>query len=110
LEVQVAQPDAPAVSADSAAAAAASAGAQAALARSVSDGPTPGKLVAKGIDGPEQRAPLQYSAPSVDGDGGVITRGDGGKKAGARPAAAAGGDGTANREARRKAAKQQRKR
>jgi preprotein translocase subunit SecA len=108
LEVQVAQPDAPAVTADSAVAAAASAGAQAALPRSVSDGPTPGRLVAKGIDGPEQRAPLQYSAPSVDGDGGVVTRGDaGGKNAGARPAAA---DGDANREARRKAAKQQRKR
>ncbi|WP_421740958.1 preprotein translocase subunit SecA [Cellulomonas sp.] len=110
LEVQVAAPDAPAVTADSAVAAAASAGAQAAATRSVSDGPTPGKLVAKGIDGPE-RTPLQYTAPSVDGDGGVITRGDtGGKNAGARPAAAAAEDGAANREARRKAAKQQRKR
>ena len=108
LEVQVAQPDAPAVTADSAVAAAASPGAQAALTRSVSDGPTPGRLVAKGIDGPEQRAPLQYSAPSVDGDGGVVTRGDaGGNSAGSRPAAA---DGDVNREARRKAAKQQRKR
>ncbi|WP_315097589.1 preprotein translocase subunit SecA [uncultured Cellulomonas sp.] len=111
LEVQVAQPDAPAVTADSAVAAAASAGAQAAQQRSVADGPTPGRLVAKGIDGPEQRAPLQYSAPSVDGDGGVITRADaGGKKAGARPAAASADDGASNREARRKAAKQQRKR
>jgi preprotein translocase subunit SecA len=111
LEVQVAEPEAPAVTADSAVAAAASAGAQAAIQRSVSDGPTPGKLVAKGIDGPAERAPLQYSAPSVDGDGGVVTRGDaGGKNAGARPAAATGDDGTANREARRKAAKQQRKR
>src|SRR6478609_3653338 len=110
LEVQVAEPEAPPVTADSAVQAAASAGAQAALARSVSDGPTPGKLVAKGIDGPTERAPLQYSAPSVDGDGGVITRADaGGKSAGARPAVAAGDDGTANREARRKAAKQQRK-
>ncbi|KRD44661.1 preprotein translocase subunit SecA [Cellulomonas sp. Root930] len=110
LEVQVAAPDAPAVTADSAVAAAASAGAQAAAARSVSDGPTPGKLVAKGIDGPE-RTPLQYTAPSVDGDGGVITRGDsGGKNAGTRPAAASAEDGAANREARRKAAKQQRKR
>ena len=51
------------MTADSAVAAAASAGAQAALPRSVSDGPTPGKLVAKGIDGPEQRAPLQYIGP-----------------------------------------------
>ncbi|KQY47530.1 preprotein translocase subunit SecA [Cellulomonas sp. Root137] len=110
LEVQVAAPDAPAVTADSAVAAAASAGAQAAAARSVSDGPTPGKLVAKGIDGPE-RTPLQYTAPSVDGDGGVITRGDsGGKSAGTRPAAASAEEGAANREARRKAAKQQRKR
>ncbi|KQS99811.1 preprotein translocase subunit SecA [Cellulomonas sp. Leaf395] len=108
LEVQVAAPEAPAVTADSAVAAAASAGAQATLPRSVSDGPTPGTLVAKGIDGPERRAPLQYSAPSVDGDGGVVTRGDaGGKSAGTRPVAS---DGDTNREARRKAAKQQRKR
>ncbi len=111
LEVQVAQPDAPAVTADSAVAAAASAGAQAAQARSVTDGPAPGTLVAKGIDGPEQRAPLQYSAPSVDGDAPVVTRREaGGKDAGSPPAPAAGQDGSANREARRKAAKQQRKR
>ncbi|MBX9247171.1 SEC-C domain-containing protein, partial [Actinotalea ferrariae] len=25
-------------------------------------------LIAKGLDGPERRVPLQYSAPSVDGD------------------------------------------
>ena len=96
------------MTADSAVAAAASAGAQAALPRSVSDGPTPGKLVAKGIDGPEQRAPLQYSAPSVDGDGGG---GDARRRRWQErrhPPAAA--DGEANREARRKAAKQQRKR
>jgi preprotein translocase subunit SecA len=111
LEVQVAQPDAPAVTADSAVTAATSAGAQAALPRSVSDAPASGILVAKGIDGPEQRAPLQYTAPSADGDGAVVTRGDaGGRKSGARPAAASTEDGTTNREARRKAAKQQRKR
>jgi preprotein translocase subunit SecA len=28
-------------------------------------------LVAKGLDGPERRVPLQYSAPSVDGEAGV---------------------------------------
>jgi preprotein translocase subunit SecA len=80
------------------------------VARSVSDGPTAGRLVAKGIDGPEQRTPLQYSAPSVDGDGGVITRGDAGSRSGGARPAAAGDDGATNREARRKAAKQQRKR
>ncbi|WP_449385541.1 preprotein translocase subunit SecA [Cellulomonas soli] len=105
LEVKVAEPEpeaeTPAVTADSAAQAAAGAGASAARPRSVSDGPVPGRLVAKGIDGPEQRTPLQYSAPSEDG--GVETRGAEGA---ARPAA----DGDGNREARRKAAKQQRKR
>lgn len=106
LEVKVAEPEqaedaAPAVTADSAAQAAAGAGAAAARPRSVSDGPLPGRLVAKGIDGPEQRAPLQYSAPTEDG--GVETRrGDGAPAAG--PA-----DGEAgNREARRKAAKRKR--
>ncbi|GAA3801868.1 preprotein translocase subunit SecA [Cellulomonas soli] len=110
LEVKVAEPETteetPAVTAESAAQAAAGAAAAAARPRSVSDGPVPGRLVAKGIDGPEQRAPLQYSAPNEDG--GVETRrGDGA----ARPAASpADGDASSNREARRKAAKQQRKR
>jgi preprotein translocase subunit SecA len=80
-------------------------------------------LVAKGIDGPERQVPLQYSAPSVDGDSSTtVTRG---RRAagpatstptGASGAAGADADGTGagedagNREARRKAAKQQRRR
>ncbi len=105
LEVKVAEPgteSAPAV------------GAQAAV-----NGP---KLVAKGIDGPERETPLQYSAPSVDGDAGTTVTGGGRRAAGgpaARAAAAdsapsaaadAAGDDAGNREARRKAAKQQRRR
>nr|WP_246260318.1 preprotein translocase subunit SecA [Cellulomonas taurus] len=108
LEVKVAEPGtegaegAPAV------------GAQAAV-----NGP---KLVAKGIDGPERETPLQYSAPSVDGDAGTTVTGGGRRAAGgpaARAAAAdsapgtgaeASGDDSGNREARRKAAKQQRRR
>jgi preprotein translocase subunit SecA len=37
-------------------------------------------LVAKGLDGPERRVPLQYTAPSVDGEAGrvVTTTGTGG--------------------------------
>ncbi|MBC7291595.1 MAG: preprotein translocase subunit SecA [Actinotalea sp.] len=31
-------------------------------------------IVAKGLDGPERKVPLQYSAPSVDGDAGVVRR------------------------------------
>jgi preprotein translocase subunit SecA len=80
--------DAPVVSAESAAATAGS-------------GP---RLVAKGIDGPQERVPLQYSAPSVDGDAGVVTT------------AAASEDGAApadqaqagNRQDRRRAAKRKR--
>ena len=80
--------DAPAVTADSAAATA-------------GGGP---RIVAKGIDGPERRVPLQYSAPSVDGDATVDAPAADGEPA-APPAAEAG-----NREARRRAAKQQKKR
>jgi len=89
LEVQVEEQ--PAVSAESAAAAATGAGSAAA-----------NRLVAKGIDGPTERAPLQYSAPSADGDGAVVTRGADG-------AAAPAADGD-NREARRRAAKQAKRR
>jgi len=89
LEVQVEEQ--PAVSAESAAVAATGAGAAAA-----------NRLVAKGIDGPSERAPLQYSAPSADGDGAVVTRGEDG-------AAAPAADGD-NREARRRAAKQAKRR
>ncbi|MBU4335839.1 MAG: preprotein translocase subunit SecA, partial [Actinobacteria bacterium] len=108
LEVQVAAPEAPAVpegeqvpAVDAAAAAATAASAP--------------RLVAKGIDGPERQAPLHYSAP--DEDGGVELRGEpaGGVAAGSRPTAQARtGDpdaaGSANREARRRAAKQGKKR
>jgi len=80
--------------------------------------PAAPRLVAKGLDGPERRVPLHYSAPSEDG-GGAVVDDDGARPAatgakaasagrsGAAPAAAAGG---ANREARRKAAKQTKKR
>ncbi|QTE30286.1 preprotein translocase subunit SecA [Pengzhenrongella sicca] len=69
-----------------------------------------GTLVAKGLDGPDRSAPLQYSAPSVDGDAGGavrVTANDGaaGDQADAGTAAAA----AANREARRKAERQARK-
>jgi len=33
-------------------------------------------LIAKGLDGPERRVPLQYSAPSVDGDATPVVRAD----------------------------------
>ena len=96
LQVQVqtedadeAPADAPAVTADSAAAAA-------------GGGP---RLVAKGIDGPERRVPLQYSAPSVDGDSsGVASAAPADDEPAAAPVQAG------NREARRRAAKQQKKR
>jgi len=80
--------------------------------------PVAPRLVAKGLDGPDRRVPLHYSAPSEDG-GGAVVDDDGARPAaagakaapagrsGAAPAAAAGG---ANREARRKAAKQTKKR
>ncbi|MBO0899896.1 preprotein translocase subunit SecA [Cellulomonas sp. zg-ZUI222] len=113
LEVQVTQPtDGPVVSADSAASAAASAGASATADRPVVDGPAadgepaPGGLVAKGLDGPAERTPLQYTAPSADGDGATVTRADGGS-GGARPAETASGG--ANRADRRKQAKQRRR-
>ncbi|WP_448059577.1 preprotein translocase subunit SecA [Cellulomonas hominis] len=72
--------------------------------------PARGTIVAKGIDGPERRVPLQYSAPSVDGDNTVATKAEpaDGAAPGAPAAGAAGG--TANREARRKATKQQQRR
>jgi preprotein translocase subunit SecA len=106
LEVQVEEaPSAPAITLDSIAAAQETPGASAGETR-----PAP-KLVAKGIDGPGEQAPLQYSAPSVDGDGGVVTRGSAsGKNGGAPASSGASADGATNREERRKAAKQQRKR
>ncbi|MCL2466261.1 MAG: preprotein translocase subunit SecA [Micrococcales bacterium] len=76
------------------------------------------RLVAKGLDGPEKQMPLQYSAPSEDGH--VETRSDQGRvrsprvSADAADPAASGGPGGAapggaNREARRRAAKQARR-
>ncbi|PFG37635.1 protein translocase subunit secA [Flavimobilis soli] len=53
------------------------------------------KLVAKGLDGPERRVPLQYSAPSVDGDSAVAQE--------------AGGAVSGNREERRRAAREAKK-
>jgi preprotein translocase subunit SecA len=84
---------APAVTAQSAAAAAAGAGA------ALSAAPAAPRLVAKGIDGPERRAPLQYSAPSIDGDAGA------GAASSIQDDAPDGDGGTTNREARRNAAK-----
>ncbi|GEA88622.1 preprotein translocase subunit SecA [Cellulomonas cellasea] len=104
LEVKVAGADgegasgAPDVSAQSAAQAAAAAGG--ALPGAAPAAPAAPKLVAKGIDGPERRAPLQYSAPSIDGDAGAA--GGASEGDGARGGAAAA---PTNREERRKAAK-----
>ncbi|ADG75215.1 preprotein translocase, SecA subunit [Cellulomonas flavigena DSM 20109] len=106
LEVQVAEPtdapaDAPVVDADSAAQAAATAGAGAA------DRPASGGLLAKGLDGPAQETPLQYSAPSVDGDGATVTRSEG--SGGAARAASPAAGGGSNRADRRKQAKQRKR-
>jgi len=103
LEVKVAEPAADAAGEQAAPAAEAGDGAPAEEAAPV--------LVAKGIDGPERRAPLQYSAPSVDGDASPqVTRGGRGGAPAADEAPAAADDAAGNREARRKAAKQQRRR
>ena len=71
--------------------------------------PAAPRVVAKGLDGPVQRVPLTYSAPSTDGDSGVASRSDSGGRRAATAAApsrsGAPADGR-NREARRKAAKQ----
>ncbi len=88
LEVKVAEPEAEpttpvTLTAESAAGAALAAPAGLAPAAAAPDGPaapatrprkaTP-SLIAKGLDGPERRVPLQYSAPSVDGDVGPVVR------------------------------------
>jgi preprotein translocase subunit SecA len=122
LEVKVADP------AEGAAAQATGDGVPAAAPTGVSSAGAPAGgaapvLVAKGIDGPERRVPLQYSAPSVDGDAPSVTRtgrrasGPAVAPAGASASANAPADGApaaddaaGNREARRKAAKQQRRR
>ncbi|MCL2455329.1 MAG: preprotein translocase subunit SecA [Micrococcales bacterium] len=70
------------------------------------------RLVAKGLDGPEKQLKLQYSAPNEDGDPEVLGAPGGAprlsKAAAARRPADAAASG-ANREARRRAAKQARK-
>ncbi|WP_155855511.1 SEC-C metal-binding domain-containing protein, partial [Actinotalea ferrariae] len=43
-------------------------------ARPVRAAPAAPVILAKGLDGPDRRVPLQYSAPSVDGDAGVVRR------------------------------------
>ena len=63
-----------------------------------------GRLVAKGIDGPETSVPLQYSAPSEDGNA-VETRPAGDSTG---DAATTGGQG-GNRQERRRASKSQHK-
>jgi len=78
--------------------------------------PAAPRVVAKGLDGPAQRVPLVYSAPSADGDGTAATSGDssGRRQAQVAPAKSTGGvpaaSGGLNREARRKAERQAKKR
>lgn len=124
LEVKVAEPGQAAGAEGAAAPAGREAGIAGAVGAAAAVGAPP-VLVAKGIDGPDRQVPLQYSAPSVDGDSSTtVSRGR--RAAGpatSAPAGAAPSDGTAgaegatgagddagNREARRKAAKQQRRR
>ncbi len=115
LEVKVAEPPAgPAITAASAAQAATGAGAAAAGPRpgagaDASPVPAEGTLVAKGLEGPDRSAPLQYTAPSVDGDAGVRTVVSGGAGATGGSPGSAAGDGATSREARRKAERQARK-
>ena len=61
-----------------------------------------GTLVAKGLEGPDRSAPLQYSAPTVDGDAQIARTATG-------PKGAAGAAADVNREERRKAERQARK-
>jgi preprotein translocase subunit SecA len=118
LEVKVDPPaeQGPTITAASAAQAATSAGAAAAGPRASADGdadtlPAPGgTLIAKGLDGPDRSAPLQYTAPTVDGDAGAevkLVAADG-RTTGPR-ASGDGAAGAGNREDRRKAERQGRK-
>ncbi len=91
LEVKVAEPEgeaapaAPALTVESAAGAALAAPAALAPKAAAPDAPpapaqptrsaTP-SLIAKGLDGPQRRVPLSYSAPSVDGDAAPVVRAD----------------------------------
>ncbi|KQT95906.1 MULTISPECIES: preprotein translocase subunit SecA [Sanguibacter] len=104
LEVKV--ETAPAVTAAGAAAAAGTAAAQAlgaagaVVAQPDEDG-TEKVLVAKGLDGPDRKVPLSYTAPSEDGVGAVVT-GEGGAT---RTVSTDDEDGSGNREERRRAKK-----
>ncbi len=104
LEVKV--ETAPAVTAAGAAAAAGTAAAQAlgaagaVVAQPDEDG-TEKVLVAKGLDGPDRKVPLSYTAPSEDGVGAVVT-GEGGAS---RPVSTDDEDASGNREERRRAKK-----
>jgi preprotein translocase subunit SecA len=100
LEVQVAEPSEPAPE----------------EAAAVQEAAPAARVVAQGLEGPTERAPLSYSAPSSDGDGAVVTS-NGARRAPSAGAAArsdaavaAPTGGGANREERRKAAKQAKKR
>ena len=66
-----------------------------------------GRLVAKGIDGPEKTVPLQYSAPSEDGST-VETRSAGDSDGDGAAPGSQGGQG-GNRQERRRASKAQHK-
>jgi len=66
-----------------------------------------GTVVAKGLDGPDRSAPLQYSAPTVDGDAQIARAATGPQ--GAVPAAGGAAAADVNREERRKAERQARK-
>lgn len=81
LEVKVAEPAAEAAEAGASApdSVAAASGEQApapAAAAAAPAQPTP-VLIAKGLDGPERRVPLSYSAPSVDGDAAPVVSSEG---------------------------------
>jgi preprotein translocase subunit SecA len=137
LEVKVAEPEdeTPVLTAESAAQAALGAGAKLSTpsadaepapaddeastptTRREAKGPTSGRraagtLVAKGLDGPDRSAPLQYSAPTVDGDAALPDLAD---DDGSAPPARAAGTGRAvaaealNRDERRKAERAARK-
>jgi preprotein translocase subunit SecA len=117
LEVKVTPAEeGPTITAASAAQAATSAGAAAAGRRTSADDdvdalPAPsGTLMAKGLDGPDRSAPLQYTAPTVDGDAGAEVKlvGADGQSSGSA-SAGNGGAGAGNREDRRKADRQGRK-
>jgi preprotein translocase subunit SecA len=59
-------------------------------------------LVAKGLVEPKRPSQLQYSAPTVDGEGGIETHADGGSASGATPATTAESGNRAQRRATKK--------